>query len=175
MASPFGMIKDKKYMQTALAYAQRAYEEDEVPIGAVIVDASGTIIGHGYNQVEHQCSQTKHAELQAIESAGKKSQSWRLEGCWLYVTLEPCAMCMYAIMLSRLAGVVYGASSKIYGFHLDDTLSLHVYAAGIPLISGVEKEESETLLKHFFQKKRKGSNDENGIGKQSGRNKAGTD
>src|SRR5690349_15457508 len=105
------MEKDSVYMKLALEQAQYAYEMDEVPIGAVVVNAQGIVVGSGHNSVERDCTQRAHAEISAIASAGKYFGDWRLNGHWLYVTLEPCTMCMGLIKLSRLAGVVYAASS----------------------------------------------------------------
>ena len=152
----FGKEKDNVYMEQALNQAQRAYEMDEVPIGAVVVNAEGVIVGYGYNSVEKDCTQRAHAEIWAIECAGKHLGDWRLNGHWLYVTLEPCAMCMGLIKLSRLAGVAYGASSPLFGFRLDKQDDLWVYKRdAISVVEGVRHDESAALLKKFFHNKRK--------------------
>ncbi len=108
-------------MRQALKLAQKAAVIDEVPIGALVVNEQGVILGRGYNMVEKLCTQTAHAELRALTQAGKKVGDWRLNGCWLYVTLQPCAMCLNSIKLSRIQGVVYGAESPLFGYHLDNT------------------------------------------------------
>ncbi|HRN78030.1 MAG TPA: nucleoside deaminase [Candidatus Dependentiae bacterium] len=155
-ASVFGKEKDIVFMQEALQEACSAQKENEVPIGAVVVNAHGEIIGRGYNQVEQKHSQCAHAECIAITHAGNTIGDWRLEGCWLYVTLEPCAMCMGLIRLSRINGVVYGASSPLFGYRLDNAAELSVYNRDLlAIIEGVESEKSEVLLKKFFQQKRK--------------------
>ena len=155
METVFGKDKDLFFMQEALAQAQCAYEIDEVPIGAVVVNPAGVIIGRGYNSVERDCTQRAHAESLAIENAGKSLGDWRLNGCWLYVTLEPCSMCMGLIRLSRLAGVVYGAPSPLFGFHLDNQEDLWVYKRdAIVVRDGVMADEAAELLKKFFQNKR---------------------
>jgi tRNA(adenine34) deaminase len=158
MESIFGKEKDLVFMQEALTQAKLAYEIDEVPIGAVVVNSEGDIIARAYNSVERDCTQRAHAECLAIEQAGKSLGDWRLSGCWLYVTLEPCSMCMGLIRLSRLAGVVYGASSPLFGFSLDNADDLWVYKRGvISVVEGVGVDEAADLLKDFFHKKRKKS------------------
>ena len=103
------MTLDEEYMTKALELAARAYELGECPVGAVVVDPDGKIIGEGYNLREQLQSPTAHAEILAIEQAAKALGSWRLTGCTLYVTLEPCPMCAGAVMNSRLKRLVYGA------------------------------------------------------------------
>lgn len=156
MASPFGEKRDIFYMGHALTSAREAMEHNEVPIGAVVVDEDGEIIASAYNTTEHDCAQGSHAEMKALAIAGKKRGNWRLNGCWLYVTLEPCAMCMYASLLSRVDGIVYGAPSHIYGFHLDNALLLQVYKKDtLRVVKGVCEQETQDLLKQFFKQKRK--------------------
>ena len=156
MESVFGAEKDHIFMQEALVLAECAAAQGEVPIGAVVVNAAGEIVGRGYNSVERDYTQRSHAESMAIEQASKKLGNWRLMGHWLYVTLEPCSMCMGLIKLSRLDGVVYGAASPLFGFRLDNQDDLWVYKRDVfSLIEGVKKEESAALLKNFFHKKRK--------------------
>ena len=152
----FGAAKDQLFMQEALVQAQYAATIDEVPIGAILVNPEGEIVGRGYNSVERDCTQRSHAEGIAIEQASKKLGDWRLAGHWLYVTLEPCTMCMGLIKLSRLDGVVYGAASPLFGFRLDNKDHLWVYKKdAFSIIEGVEKEASAAVLKKFFHKKRK--------------------
>lgn len=143
-------------MQRALRQAQRAFDRDEVPIGAVVVDQKGTVIAQAYNLVETKNTQAAHAEVQALIKAAKKVGDWRLTGCWLYVTLEPCTMCMGLIQLSRLAGVVYGPASPLFGFQLDNAQGLPLYKKdAVQIIQGVCASESVGLLKQFFKKQRK--------------------
>lgn len=154
--SVFGKEKDLFFMQQALQEAQKAAELDEVPVGAVVVNSVGEIIARAHNSVEHDCSQRSHAESLAIECAGKMLGDWRLEGCWVYVTLEPCSMCIALIKMSRLAGVVYGAASPLFGFQLDKSDDLWVYKRdAFSVVEGVMSDESSVLLKSFFKKKRK--------------------
>jgi len=154
----FGKEKDLFFMQEALVEAKKAQEIDEVPIGAIVVNKKGVIIARGYNRVEKDCTQRSHAEGLAIEQAGKGLKDWRLENCWIYITLEPCTMCMELIKLSRLAGVVYGASSPLFGFQLDKIEDLSVYKRDtFSIIEGVRSNESADILKQFFRKKRKNS------------------
>src|SRR5690348_11818590 len=105
--SIFGAEKDLFFMQEALIEAHKSQQNDEVPVRAVEINKDGIIIARGHNNVEKDCTQRSHAESLASEQAGKQLGDWRLEECWLYVTLEPCSMCINLIKLSRLAGVVY--------------------------------------------------------------------
>ncbi len=145
------------YMRKALALARRAFTRDEVPVGALIVNKQGDIIARAFNQAECKMTQIAHAELAALAKAGKKMGDWRLEGCWLYVTLEPCAMCMNAIILSRVEGVVFGAQSPLFGYHkVDKHAPSWLYKRdNLAIIGGVCEEDSRTLLQDFFKQKRK--------------------
>ena len=154
--SIFGAKQDKKFMCEALKQAHKAGAKDEVPVGAIVVDAQGAIICRGYNQVETHSTQCAHAEMRALQKAGKKIGDWRLEGCWLYVTLKPCIMCMGLIYLSRLDGVVYGADSPLFGYRLDKVDTSRVYKEDtLAIVAGVCAEQAASLLKWFFQDKRK--------------------
>ncbi|HSC24728.1 MAG TPA: nucleoside deaminase [Candidatus Babeliales bacterium] len=155
LESIFGREKDIFFMHAALDQARRAYEINEVPIGAVVVNNEGAIIARAYNTVERDCTQRAHAENLAIEIAGKHCNDWRLSGHWLYVTLEPCSMCMGLIKLSRLAGVVYGAQSPLFGFHRDnEEQNWLIKKNNFLIIEGVAAEETAALLKDFFYSKR---------------------
>ena len=148
---------DNYFMKHALALAREAFERDEIPVGAVVVSPEGIIIGSGYNVTEGQFSQSRHAEVCAIERAGATQKSWRLEECTLYVTLEPCLMCMGLICLSRVERLVYAASSPLLGYSRDKEDLPPLYRKHIKGISaGVEADESKALLEHFFKHKRKG-------------------
>lgn len=156
MSTPFGHQKDLFFMQKAYAQARRAFAQDEVPVGAVVVDAQGTIIGRGFNQTEKRSTQLAHAECMAIARAGKKMGDWRLVDCWVYVTLEPCAMCMHLIQLSRCAGVVYGAHSPKFGYQLDNRYRFQIYKENVVQIeAGLQAIEAADLLKLFFKHKRR--------------------
>lgn len=145
---------DEQYMQEALNQAQKAFEVDEVPIGSVIVAPDGSIIGTGYNQVEEQKRQTAHAEMLALQKATQKVGNWRLEGCTLFVTLEPCSMCYAALKLSRIAKIVYGAQSPLFGYECNKDQFLKLPEGDIPTISGVKQKECLALLQAFFKKQR---------------------
>jgi tRNA(adenine34) deaminase len=149
------------YMEKALTLAQRAFKIDEVPVGALIVNSHGEIIARAFNKSECSLTQIAHAELLAIAKAGKKVRDWRLQGCWLYVTLEPCAMCMNAIILSRIEGVVFGAESPLFGYHkFDKDMPSWLYKRdNLAIIGGICQEDSRRLLQEFFKKKRKGNSD----------------
>lgn len=147
---------DKLFMHEALKLAQLAQTFGEVPIGAVIV-YEGKIIGQGYNRRETSQDPTTHAEMIAIRQAAAHLGSWRLLDCTLYVTLEPCVMCMGAIILARIPRLVYGcrdprvgAVGSIYDFSVDERFNHRVETA-----EGVLGEECSTLLSGFFQELRK--------------------
>ena len=153
--SIFGKEQDLIFMNQALALADEAYQHDEVPIGALIVDEQGTVIARAYNQTESCQTQAAHAEIEAIKQAGKRQEDWRLNGCWLYVTLEPCAMCMHLIRLSRLAGIVFAAPSPLFGYRLDSAQAFRVYQKhAFSIVEGVAKEQASEVLKRFFKGKR---------------------
>lgn len=142
-------------MKKALGYARRAAQRNEIPVGAVVVSPYGEILGSGYNKVEKTHCQSNHAEAIAIQAATKKTHDWRLTDCTLYVTLEPCMMCISLIALSRISRVVYGAQSPLFGYHLDKEGVLALYTKQIKNItSGVEADEAGQLLRDFFKKKR---------------------
>lgn len=145
---------DYFFMQHALQLAERASSEDEVPIGAVVVNSDGKIIGSGYNQVEGMQSQLAHAELQAIKQATQNIGNWRLEGCTIYITIEPCVMCFALIKLSRVKRIVFGAASPRFGYQLDKVATSSVYR-DIAISSGICENEAQSLLTEFFQKQRK--------------------
>lgn len=150
--------KDKEYMQHALQLARDAAAHGEIPVGAVIVSPYGEIIGTGMNYVERCHCQTHHAEARAIDKACTKLQTWHLDGCTLYVTLEPCMMCISLCALSRIERVVYGAESPLFGYHLDKEGILALYTKHIKNItSGVLGDEAAAMLKEFFKHKREKS------------------
>ena len=105
----------ESYMRAALELARQAAAEGEVPVGCVIADADGKIVGRGRNRREKASDATAHAEIEAIRQAGEALGSWRLDGCTLYVTLEPCPMCAGAIINSRIPALVYGAADRGVG------------------------------------------------------------
>ncbi len=147
------ILDDEKYMGEALLEAQRARDEDEVPVGAVIV-RNGEIIARAYNTREKDKNALYHAEIKAIDLACKLLHGWRLVGCTLYVTLEPCPMCAGAIVNSRIERVVYGAPDNKAGA-FGTMINLTDYPLFKPEITGgVLKEECSKILSDFFKKKR---------------------
>lgn len=152
------------YMRAAIEEAKKAAAIGEVPIGAVIV-RDGEIVGRGYNLRETEKDPTLHAEMIAIREASAKLGGWRLIGCTLYVTLEPCPMCAGAIVQSRIEQVVYGAVDPKAGCAgtLMNLLEEPRFNHQVPVVEGVLAEECGQLLKNFFRglrKKRAGSEDE---------------
>ena len=144
-------MDDTYYMKKALEEAQKAFEEDEVPVGAVIV-ANDQIIARGHNLVEHLCDVTAHAEMQAITAAANTLGGKYLTDCTLYVTVEPCVMCAGAIGWGQVGRLVYGADDPKRGFMSYAPLSLHPKTE---IVKGVLAQKCAELMQQFFQKKRK--------------------
>lgn len=149
------MDNDKKYMQMALLEARKAYQQAEVPIGAVVV-CNGRVVGRGFNRREQTQDPTSHAEMIALREAASEEGSWRLEECELYVTLEPCPMCAGAILQSRLKRLIFaardpkaGAVESLYQLLDDDRFNHQVEVVG-----GILEEEAAQLLKEFFRELR---------------------
>lgn len=145
----------EKFMQLALKEAKKALLVDEVPIGTVIV-YDGKVIARAHNLTEKKQSATAHAEILAIEKACKKLKSWRLDGCELYVTLEPCAMCAGAIASSRIKKVYYGASEPKSGCanSLYPILSNNGLNHTVQFEGGILGEQCSKILKEYFKFKR---------------------
>ena len=138
---------EEKYMKEALKEAKKAYDKLEIPVGAVIVK-DGKIIARAYNQKETKFDTTKHAEILAIQKASKKLKSWRLIDCEMYVTLEPCPMCGWAILQSRIKNIYFGSYDVNYGaFSSADLLKLSQTKPNI--YGGICEEECDKLLKKF--------------------------
>ncbi|KMK74448.1 adenosine deaminase [Alkalihalobacillus pseudalcaliphilus] len=150
------MGDDVKWMKLALEEAAKAEQLGEVPIGAVIVK-NNELISTGYNRREVDAQATAHAELIAIEEACKQLSAWRLTGCTLYVTLEPCPMCAGAIIQARLDKVVYGAADQKAGCagSLMNLLQDQRFNHQTDVVAGCLQEECGSRLSHFFQELRK--------------------
>lgn len=144
------MTTDEKYMALAIEEARMALEQDEIPIGAVVV-ADGKVIGRGHNLTETLHDVTAHAEMQAITAAAEWLGGKYLDKCSLYVTVEPCVMCAGAIGWSQLGRLVYGASDEKRGFQRFAPKALHPKTV---VVSGVLQDECATLMKNFFKGKR---------------------
>lgn len=150
------MLFDEEMMLKAIELAKKAYEIGEIPIGAIVVDKDGNIIGEGYNRRESDNSPTAHAEILAIEAAAKHLGSWRLTDCTLYVTLEPCPMCAGAIINSRLKRVVYGAFDDKGGACASVINLFELPFNHKPLVrSRILERECGELLTEFFNNLRK--------------------
>ena len=143
-------LDDNYFMKQALIEAQKAYESDEVPVGAVVV-VDQKIIARAHNLTERLTDVTAHAEMQAITSAANFLNGKYLKGCTIYVTLEPCVMCLGALYWSQLRRIVYGASDPKRGF-LQANLSPHPKTT---VEKGVMENEASDLLNTFFRSKRK--------------------
>jgi tRNA(adenine34) deaminase len=149
------MATDEDFMRMALNLAREAAQAGEVPVGAVLVK-DGQVVGRGFNQPIGTRDPSAHAEVRAMRDAGYRLQNYRLPGCTLYVTLEPCAMCVGAIMHARIGRVVFGASDpktgacgSVVNLPLEERLNHHAEFTG-----GVMSAECAELLKLFFAERR---------------------
>lgn len=149
------MTQDEKYMREALKQAKKAYELGEVPIGCVIV-YQDKIIGRGYNRRNTDKNTLAHAEITAINKASKKMGDWRLEGCTLYVTLEPCQMCAGAIVQARITEVVLGSMNPKAGCggSILNILEMPEFNHQVQVKRGVLAEECTHMLTTFFKELR---------------------
>ena len=143
---------DEKFMRLALNEARKALNEQEVPIGAVVV-ADGAVVGRGHNLVETLSDPTAHAEMQAITAAANYLGGKYLDDCTLYVTVEPCIMCAGAIGWSQLKRIVYGAPDTKRGF--TTFTSRTPFHPKSVVVSGVMEEECAEIMRSFFSRKRK--------------------
>ena len=150
-SSCFLPVDTEKHMRAALALAAQSAAEGEVPIGCVITNAEGTVIGSGRNKREKARNAIAHAEIEAIADACKTIGDWRLSGCSLYVTLEPCPMCAGAVIMSRISRVFYGARENTTG-SCGSVLNLFMenYGHNVQVRGGILEDECSELLKSFF-------------------------
>jgi tRNA(Arg) A34 adenosine deaminase TadA len=148
---------DARWMRDALALAERAQrEDDEIPVGALVVDADGKIIGEGWNRNIAEHDPSAHAEIVAMRRAGAAIGNHRLVGCTLYVTLEPCAMCAMAMVHARVSRVVYGATDPKTGAagSVFDLLGDPRHNHRVEVVGGVLGEEAGVMLTNYFRAKR---------------------
>ncbi|MCL6584691.1 MAG: nucleoside deaminase [bacterium] len=137
-------------MNAALEEAERGLREQEVPIGAVVVQGE-TIIGRGHNQVEAKADPTAHAEIMALRQAGSALGEWRLTGCRIYVTVEPCLMCLGAIRLAKISQLIYALREPKSGAVRSKIGAVWLWGDGkLEVIEGVGRERSLSLLQSFF-------------------------
>ena len=143
---------DEKFMKEALKEAKKAYNINEVPVGAVIVN-DGKIIARGYNKKETENNSLNHAELIAIKKASKKLNSWRLTNCIMYVTLEPCSMCAGALIQSRIKKLVIGTMDEKTGAcgSVLNLLEDYEFNHKIQIEKGILEKECSLILKNFFK------------------------
>ena len=146
------MSEKEKFMKIALKEAEKAYNKGEVPVGAVIIK-NGEVISKAYNLRETKKNALYHAEIIAIERACKKLSGWRLCDCELYVTLEPCHMCMGAIIQSKIKNVYFGAYDKKCGaaFSIDEIWKNAKLSHKINCVGGIMEDECSEIVKRFFR------------------------
>ena len=150
------MNEDEKWMQIAIIEANLAKSQDEVPVGAVLVK-NGQLISQGHNQPISTNDPTAHAEIQVIRNAGKKQKNYRLVGTTLYVTLEPCAMCLGAMMHARIDRIFFGAYDPKTGVcgSCGDLSNANFFKHKIDIKGGILENDCKELLHSFFQLRRK--------------------
>ncbi len=149
------MENDNKYLELAYKQALLALKEDEVPIGAIIVK-DNKVIARAHNKKETKKQATRHAEIEAIEKASKKLNNWHLDDCSLYVTLEPCMMCVGAIIQSRIKRVIYGAKDSKGGAIESNILLSSIKGLNhYPETKYLENENCSKILSNYFKNKRK--------------------
>lgn len=148
-------FSDEYFMTCAIKQAQKAFDKQEVPVGAVVV-CDNKIIGSGYNKKEHKKCSIYHAEIVAIKNACKKKRDWRLNDCTLFVTMEPCAMCAGAIVNHRIKRVVIGVTEPNFGACGSgvDLLNNQNLNTQTQVEVGVLDEQCKTLLQNFFKARR---------------------
>jgi tRNA(adenine34) deaminase len=146
------------YMKEALREAQKAFDKDEVPVGAVAV-YKNQIIGRGHNQTEQLQDPTAHAEILAITAAANALNSWRLNDVDIYTTVEPCTMCAGALVLARVKRIIFGARDEKFGGcgSVFNVVSEKRLNHQIEITAGVMEKEAASLMRSFFEKKRKQS------------------
>ena len=148
--------RDISFMRQALALANEASDLGEIPVGALVVSRDGNVVASAYNLRENEKSSIAHAEILAIEKACKELGGWRLNGCTLYVTLEPCPMCAGALVNSRIERVVFGAYDMQAGC-CGSVINFNAYPFNHAFVieGGVLEDECRELLVNFFDSKRK--------------------
>ncbi len=154
-----GFRSHERWLREALREAEQAAAAGEVPVGAVVVHA-GRIVGRGHNQVERLHDATAHAEILAIGAASETLGQWRLDGCTLYVTLEPCMMCSGALLLGRIERLVFGAHDPRAGavVSVARLLQGNPYRHPVEVVGGILAEDAAALLRDFFQRRRGAEN-----------------
>lgn len=164
-------------MRRAIYYAKKAAEAGEVPVGAIVVDPQGKIIGRGRNRREEKQNVIEHAELMALQQAQRKIGSWRLEDCDLYVTLEPCLMCSGAIIQSRIRHVYFGAYDPKAGAVCSVTQMLDVpqWNHHSLYTGGILEEDCSLMLKDFFRKRRLENKEKKRLARQNKQVQTGND
>lgn len=146
-------MENSDYMRYALSLAEEAAENGEVPVGCIVVDGSGKIIGRGRNRREETGKATAHAEIEAIEMACDAKKDWRLDDCSLYVTLEPCPMCAGAIINARIGKLYYGAKEPKSG-SCGSIINLFMenYGYSPEIYGGLLEKECAGVMRDFFEK-----------------------
>ena len=164
------LTEDERYMKEALRQARKAYALMEVPIGCVIV-YEGKIIARGYNRRNTDKNTTSHAEINAIRRASKKLGDWRLEGCTIYITLEPCQMCAGAIVQSRITRAVIGSMNPKAGCagSVLNLLEMQEFNHQVEVERGVLQEECSAMLSGFFRELREKKKREKETEKEKGK------
>ena len=151
-------IDHERWMREALILAEQAADADEVPVGAIVVQ-DGEIIGRGFNQPIRSCDATAHAEIVALRSASQFRNNYRLPGTTIYVTIEPCTMCLGALIHARVERLVFGATEPRAGAIVSQASLIDAdhFNHRLTFVDGVLADECSTLLQNFFKSRRKGN------------------
>ena len=151
-------IDHERWMREALILAEQAADADEVPVGAIVVQ-DGEIIGRGFNQPIRSCDATAHAEIVALRSASQFRNNYRLPGTTIYVTIEPCTMCLGALIHARVERLVFGATEPRAGAIVSQASLIDAdhFNHRLTFVGGVLADECSTLLQNFFKSRRKGN------------------
>ena len=149
------MKNDIYFMKLALKEAGKALKNEEVPIGAILVDENLNVVSKAYNKKEKLNDVTGHAEILCIKKASKKINDWRLNNLTMYVTLEPCAMCTSAIVQSRIKRIVFGAYEINTGACLSHDKNFELESSKIEIDGGILEEDCKKIIKDFFKDRRK--------------------
>ncbi len=145
----------EKYMQLALKEAYKSYKCGDVPVGAVIV-YNNKVVAKGYNKKEKNNDPTRHAEIEAIRKATRKLKTWHLDGCTIYITMEPCLMCAGAILQARIENVVYAVNNEKFGYSgsIENVFNNKKNNHHVNIYKGICEKEATEMLVGFFKQKR---------------------
>lgn len=142
------------FMEIALKEAKKAFKNNEIPVGAVLISENGEILAKGYNKKEKKKDISSHAEIEVIKKASKKINSYHLANSIIFITLEPCLMCLEAIKEAQIKKIVFGAKDDNLPKYVETFKKDYAFNSKIEIIEGIKEKEAKDLLKEFFKNKR---------------------